>query len=180
MNHQRKIKLTAFTEDDIDRLVNWIPSSEFLLQWAGPKFNYPLDREQLVKHLLNVNGENPDIIYKAVNLDNGEVVGHAELVAIDRQNLSASVSRILVGLPELRGQGIGKQVINALLKIAFHEMGLHRISLYVFDFNNIAIRCYRKAGFKFEGILRDARKYESGYWNLCVMSILENEWSNPS
>ena len=83
---------------------------------------------------------------------------------------------MLVGKSHERGSGIGQQMIKAILKIGFEELGLHRISLGVFDFNEAAIRCYEKAGFTREGLLRDVRKPKDTYWNLIEMSILEDEW----
>ncbi|MNP78416.1 hypothetical protein D3C76_1760270 [compost metagenome] len=67
-------------------------------------------------------------------------------------------------------------MIDEALRIGFEEEKLHRISLGVFDFNVSAIRCYEKAGFVQEGLIRDARRYEDTFWNLIEMSILENEW----
>ncbi len=67
-------------------------------------------------------------------------------------------------------------MIEEILKIAFKELNLHRVSLGVFDFNYSAIACYEKAGFIKEGLLRDARKTGNEYWSLWEMSILENEW----
>lgn len=67
-------------------------------------------------------------------------------------------------------------MMKAILKVAFEELNLHRVSLGVFDFNVSAIACYEKAGFTKEGLLRDSRKNGDEYWNLWEMSILENEW----
>jgi RimJ/RimL family protein N-acetyltransferase len=67
-------------------------------------------------------------------------------------------------------------MIKEILKIAFDELQLHRVSLGVFDFNFSAIACYEKAGFIKEGLLRDSRKNGDEYWSLWEMSILENEW----
>ena len=38
------------------------------------------------------------------------------------------------------------------------------------------MRCYQKAGFKTDGVLRDVLKWENEYWSLAEMSILEEEW----
>jgi RimJ/RimL family protein N-acetyltransferase len=67
-------------------------------------------------------------------------------------------------------------LMEEILKVAFDELNLHRVSLGVFDFNLSAIACYEKAGFIKEGLLRDARKNDDEYWNLWEMSILEDEW----
>lgn len=95
---------------------------------------------------------------------------------IDRKNRSARVGKVLVGDKNARGKGIGRQMIREILKIAFDDLHLHRVSLGVFDFNVSAISCYEKAGFVKEGLLRDSRKNGDEYWSLWEMSILENEW----
>jgi RimJ/RimL family protein N-acetyltransferase len=95
---------------------------------------------------------------------------------IDRRNKSARVGKVLVGDKNVRGKGIGQLMMVEILKVAFDELKLHRVSLGVFDFNVAAIACYEKAGFIKEGLIRDSRKIGDEYWSLWEMSILENEW----
>jgi len=175
---QSRIKLEPFTEADIDQLIAWIPSPEFLAQWTGPAFDHPLDRTQLTRHLAQTRKEekSPGLIFKVVIPETGDTIGHGELARIDSKNLSAALVRILVGPPELRGRGVGEGIVRALLGIAFDELSLHRVVLNVFDFNQSAIHCYEKAGFRLEGVQREACKVGNTYWNLCVMSILEQEY----
>ncbi len=177
------ITLEPFDESDIDRLIAWVPSAEFLLQWAGPAFQHPLDREQLMRtlwgprHLAHSHRPASDcLIFKAVDSETGTTVGHGELARIDRKNLSAWIARVLVGPPELRGQGIGQQIVEQLLRVAFDELGLHRVALNVFDFNEAAIRCYERVGFKREGLLREARRHGDEYWSVYVLGMLEREF----
>jgi RimJ/RimL family protein N-acetyltransferase len=171
------IKLQPFAKSDIPTLISWIDSPEFLLQWGGPGLSYPLDEAQLAGLIRSPAVKKPQLMaFKAVDGENQETVGHIELVAIDRGNESARIARVLVGLPHLRGRGIGTQMVQAILRIGFEQLGLHRIELGVFDFNKGAIACYKKAGFKMEGLLRDNRKMGNGYWSSCAMSILEHEW----
>jgi len=175
------IKLEPFTAADIDQLIAWIPSEKFLLQWAGPGLSFPLNRGELERELVKVPQENlVHLIYKAVDSSTGETVGHGQLLGIDRQNRSATAGRILVGSPELRGQGVGEQIVRALLRIAFQELSLHRVVLRVLDFNKAAVRCYEKVGFRQEGLIRDIYKVGDQYWSLRQMSILEDEWPKES
>jgi len=53
---------------------------------------------------------------------------------------------------------------------------LHRLELDVFSFNTRAEKAYIKAGFKREGVLRDAIKDGDTYADDILMSILEDEW----
>ncbi|MGE5490650.1 MAG: GNAT family N-acetyltransferase [Actinomycetota bacterium] len=82
-----------------------------------------------------LQGPNPvRRLFKAVN-GSGQTVGYLELNRIDYDKRSALVSRVLVGKPEQRGQGLGYQMATALLDLAFREMGFDSLSLEVFDFN---------------------------------------------
>jgi RimJ/RimL family protein N-acetyltransferase len=47
-----------------------------------------------------------------------------------------------------RGKGIGEKAIKELVEIAVHELKLKSIYLNVRDYNERAIRCYSKCGFK--------------------------------
>ena len=171
------IKLESFTEADIDQLIDWIPSAESLAQWTGPAFHYPLDRGQLIHHLDNAERESPTcLIFKAVNTQTGQTIGHGELIRIDPINLSATIARILVGPRKLRGQGIGTHIVRELILIAFEDLSLHRVTLNVFDFNTAAIRCYQKAGFVPEGCLRQGVYSGGQYHDVYVFSILRDEW----
>ncbi len=170
------VQLLPFTEQDIERLINWIDSPELLLQWAGHTFTYPLERKQILKHLQSANGNFPEmLIFKAAD-KNKNIVGHIELVRIDYTNQSASLARVFVS-PVCRANGYGQEIVKRALEIGFDKLRLHRIDLRVFDFNKHAIKCYEKCGFKKEGLLRDARKSGDGYWSLYQMSILKQEWS---
>jgi RimJ/RimL family protein N-acetyltransferase len=172
------ITLRPFARADFARLIGWIPSAEFLLQWAGPAFTFPLDTVQLDAYLAESEGEAPSrMIFTAVESDTATAVGHIELARIDRRNKSATLSRVLIGEASRRGQGAGLEMVRRILQIGFERLTLHRIDLVVFDFNASAIACYERAGFVKEGCLREARRFGEEYWSLVQMSILDTEWS---
>jgi RimJ/RimL family protein N-acetyltransferase len=68
-------------------------------------------------------------------------------------------------------------MFEKVLAFGFEELGLHRISLGVFDFNERAIQSYERIGFTREGLLRDVRLVDGQYWSLIEMSMLESEWA---
>ncbi|WP_156292056.1 GNAT family N-acetyltransferase [Oceanobacillus salinisoli] len=171
------IELKYFERSDFNQLIDWIETPQFMLQWGGPVFDFPLTNNQLEKYIENANKEDADsLIYKVMDKETGNVVGHISLGRIDRKHKSARVGKVLIGDKSVRGKGIGQQMIKGILNIAFDELHLHRVSLGVFDFNTPAIACYEKAGFTKEGYLRDTVKNGDEYWSLLEMSILEKEW----
>lgn len=171
------IQLEPFESDDIPRLISWIPSEEFMIQWSGHYFLYPITREQVEAYLKSVEKSPPNrAIFRAREMDHGQIIGHIELNNIDWRNNGAAMSKVLIGSKEMRGCGAGHQMVSRLLEYAFGELHLHRVELRVFDDNPSAIRCYEQNGFVIEGHLRDYRKVRYSYNSSYLMSILEPDW----
>ncbi len=170
----RVIKLKQFTRTDFKQLINWIDCEEFLIQWSGNLFTYPLHEQQLEKYIESKN----TLAFKVIDEETRKVIGHISLGQIDNINKSARIGKVLVGDTKMRGRSIGKHMMKAVLQIAFEELKLHRVTLGVYDFNTSAISCYEKIGFVKEGLLRESKKVGETYWNLWEMSMLEYEWSN--
>jgi hypothetical protein len=74
------------------------------------------------------------------------------------------------------GRGYGIEALNLLLRYAFTELNLHRMTLTVFEFNERAIRMYQRCGFKTEGIVRECLYRDGRRWGLVSMGILRDEW----
>ena len=75
-----------------------------------------------------------------------------------------------------RGKGIGTWATKVTCDYAFEHLKLHRLELDVYSFNPRAEKVYLKAGFKREGVLRDAIMDGNEYADVILMSILEDEW----
>lgn len=173
------VELTPFDLDDIDRLLSWVDSKELLLSWAGPFFNYPLTQNQCEQYWATSQGEAPTrLIFKAIDRDRDEVIGHIELDGFDWENQSVFISRVLVGAGSHRGKGIGQAIVRQVVAKAFSELGLHRIAVGVMDFNQSAIRCYEKCGFQYEGRYRDIVKFDGRFYSVVTMSLLQDEWQS--
>ena len=63
-----------------------------------------------------------------------------------------------------------------MLDHAFGTLGLHRVALFVFEFNERAVRAYRKCGFVIEGRARESIWRDGRWWDELAMSVLESDW----
>lgn len=171
------IRLEHFQQPDFAQLITWIHSKEILTNWSGHLFRFPLTPQSLAWYVkdTNVMNDSEAFIYKAID-DAGNIVGHVSLGSISWKNRSARITRVLIGDTSERGKGHCHHMITAALKIAFDQMGLHRVCLGVYDDNISATKCYEKAGFITEGIQRDILWYHDAWWSMREMSILEKEW----
>ena len=170
MIHGVRVRLRAIERDDIPRFLKWLNDPgirRYLTMYL------PLSRAQeerwFDQHLKNEGSQ-----VFAIETIEGEHIGSIGLHEINWKDRCANLG-IFIGERDFWGQGYGADAIHALLTLAFDEMGLHRISLRVFDFNTRAIRCYQKCGFRQEGCLREAHFSEGRHHDVLLMGILARE-----
>lgn len=75
-----------------------------------------------------------------------------------------------------KNKGYGSQTIKIILKWAFEELKCHRVWLDVRAHNLKAIKLYKHLGFRHEGTLRGAFKFQDQYVSIHVMSMLNKEY----
>ncbi len=101
-----------------------------------------------------------------VALDGKKVVGWSDLRPHD-DGLARHVGVLGMGLlPDYRGRGIGRRLLDELLERSPFE----RVELSVFADNTAAISLYEKAGFVHEGVKRRAVMLDESYKDLVLMA----------
>lgn len=81
-----------------------------------------------------------------------------------------------LGEPEFWGKGYGTDAMWVVLRYAFDELNLRRVSLNTFEYNPRAVRSYEKVGFRHEGAVRGWLLREGRRWDVTFMGILREEW----
>ena len=81
-----------------------------------------------------------------------------------------------IGEREFWGRGYGTDAMKVILRYAFTEVNLNRVTLTVFEYNPRGIRSYEKAGFRHEGRARKVLNKEGGRWDMLTMGIRREEW----
>ena len=105
----------------------------------------------------------------------GKIAAECLIFEIDPQTRCAAF-RIAFFHPEHRGHGLGTWFTRRVVRYAFEVLRLHRLELEVFSFNPRAQHVYEKAGFRKEGVRRDAVLDNGRYADVILMAILEDEW----
>lgn len=117
-----------------------------------------------------------DSLTLAIHLRSTErLIGSCAFSQLDGDNGSA-LYHITIGEKDLWGHGFGTEATRLMLDHGFGSLGLHRVSLAVFAFNERAIRSYRNVGFVVEGRAREAIFRDGRFWDEISMSVLEPEW----
>ncbi|RYC56904.1 hypothetical protein CHU98_g9312 [Xylaria longipes] len=75
-----------------------------------------------------------------------------------------------------QNKGYGFEAINWAMDWAFRWGGLHSLALGASLYNERAVAVYKKAGFKQEGISREAVYRDRKWLDTVQLAILEHEW----
>lgn len=112
--------------------------------------------------------------WAVVRVEDGAFLGEAVLNDFDSKNESANYRVWLAG-PHIFDRGYGTEATRLVIAYALRVCGLHRVSLGVYDFNPRAQRVYEKCGFRPEGRLREALRWDGEWHDELLMSILSSD-----
>lgn len=132
------------------------------------------DKESVIRFYLKCVADMDRYDFLLVNPE-GAVIGESVINEIDWDVKSANF-RICIFDSNNCGKGVGCWAVRMTRDFAFEHLHLHRLALDVFSFNPRAEKAYLSAGFKREGVLRDAVKDGDKYGDDILMAILEDEW----
>ncbi len=103
------------------------------------------------------------------------LVGLARLFWIDFHN-GTGVLNLGIGDASDRRHGYGSDALNLLLRFAFDELNLHRLSVWPSADNIPFIQMVEKAGFEEEARRREAAFHDRSYWDVIYMGLLRTKW----
>jgi diamine N-acetyltransferase len=87
---------------------------------------------------------------------------------------------IAIGEQDARGKGVGTEASRLVLDYAFHVTGLECVYLTVLEPNLGAVRAYERAGFRRQGVRRNANKWLGRRVNEIHMDAIPAEFVGAS
>jgi RimJ/RimL family protein N-acetyltransferase len=171
MIHGERIVLRAVERDDLANYVLWLNDPAVLTYFGNL---VPLSLAQEEQWYENMLQDSSQRVF-SIELEERHI-GGAGFGSIDGRNRSAEVG-LFVGIPELWDQGLGRDVLETLLRFGFEQMNLQRIYLRVFADHKRAVHLYETVGFQHEGCWRQAAFRHDRYHDLLWMSMLRGEWT---
>jgi RimJ/RimL family protein N-acetyltransferase len=161
---------TAWTRDsELTRLVD-AGASALHSTKAGTDFF-----EKMVKEDASANH-----FFSIRKLDDNRLLGDINLDVINDWGSRDAFVGLGIGDRNDWGKGYGTDAMRIILRFAFTELNLRRVTLTVFEYNPRAIRSYEKTGFCHEGRLRGALLRDGKRWDMLYMGILAEDWKEKN
>jgi RimJ/RimL family protein N-acetyltransferase len=132
-------------------------------------------RPEEIERFFTARVVGPEAMAMAIHeRETDRLIGTCAFSQLDGDNGSA-LYHITIGEKDAWGRGYGTEATRLMLDHAFDTLGLHRIALYVFEFNERAIRTYERCGFVVEGRSRESIHRDGRWWDELAMSVLETD-----
>lgn len=169
------VRLTMEEPETLARLESqWSSDSEYsrLLDWdPARRFSTKNSQKWIEKQYENDNNH----FFAIRTLAEDRTIGGIGLDGI-RWTHGDTFVGIGIGDREFWGKGYGTDAMKIILRYAFTELNLHRVTLDVFEYNQRGVRSYEKAGFVMEGRAREVMLREGRRWDVLFMGILREDW----
>ena len=173
------VRLGALDSDELSKaFTRWDRDSEYsrLLSSGAPRLQSQKAAQKWLEHEIEEQTVN-QYWFSIRALADDKLLGDIDLFVYNWAGRDAFVG-LGIGEREFWGKGYGTDVMRVILRYAFTEVNLNRVTLNVFEYNPRAIRSYEKAGFSHEGRERKILNKEGRRWDMLFMGILREEWMN--
>ena len=111
--------------------------------------------------------------------EDNRLLGYVRIEWIEWTHGTGSL-RLGIGDPVDRNQGYGSDALELILRFAFMELNLYRLSILVGEDNPDAMRFFLRYGFVEEVRRRKAIHRDGQEWDLVHLGILRDEWLSPA
>lgn len=166
----KDVYLSPRSPEDAEQYTKWIndPAVSDGLGNTSHLISVEEEREYLARR-------DTGLQFAIVRREDDDLLGSCGIDSIQPVHQCASVG-VFIGEEENRGRGYGGQALSLLLDYCFDTLNLHSVSLSVFSFNERAIACYRRLGFREAGRQRENYFIRGQFYDRIMMDILRDEW----
>jgi RimJ/RimL family protein N-acetyltransferase len=133
----------------------------------------PRDAEG-VRALVARAEDEPDVYGLFVIEVDGEPAGTMDFEVVNRRSAIASVGGLAVH-PRFRGRRVGDEAARLFQRHLLLELGLHRLQLEIYGFNERAIAHAERVGFVREGVKRQAYRRDDGWVDGVMFGLLRED-----
>lgn len=168
----KQIYLSPFDIADVEKNTKWMNDEEVTRNiGCFRNMTTVLSETDWISSVLKSGKYN----FTIVDIETNESIGNCGIDNVDEANGKATLG-IFIGEEVNRGKGVGTEALTLLLDFCFNHLRLHNVDLNVFSFNERAIACYKKCGFKEYGRRTESYFYDGKYYDEIKMEILDRDF----
>ncbi|MGE5415467.1 MAG: GNAT family N-acetyltransferase [Acidobacteriota bacterium] len=169
-----KCSLALVDIEDAPQYSAWLSDLEVSMYLTVASQQLSLERESEILTAMCQDGEH---VFGIVDQANEQLIGNCGLINIDHVHRRADLG-VFIGEKSYWGMGYGREAVKLLLDYGFNILNLHSIELKAVVYNERAISCYKKCGFKESGRRRESWVMGGKAYDQIYMDILASEFES--
>ncbi len=158
------LKLRPYKRNDAETVASWVTSEKEFYEWsAGILGDYPADAAMMDRFREKIADD--DTCYQFIAADDRVPVGYFIIRYPEDNQRLVRIGFVILD-PARRGRGYGIGMLNLAVRFAFDILKARKVTLGVFEENDIALKTYKTVGFTETGAVET---YElKGRVNKCI------------
>ena len=161
--------LSPINPDDVELYAEWFADTDVIDGLGGRHLTFTLIKE---KEILERLAGKP-ATFAIVDRVEDRLIGGCSLNDIRDVDRTAELG-IFIGPARYRNRGYGQEAIGIISAHGFDDLNLRIVSLHVFAYNELALRCYEKVGFRECGRLPGGKYRQGEYHDIIQMYVDRN------
>lgn len=167
-----RLLLREIVSTDIEKVFEGLSHPEVIKQYGVSYTTLEATKEQMDWYAGMIK-EDTGRCWAICSADNTEFYGVITLPFWKKEHRKAELGYWL--LPRYWRQGIVTEAAACVIKYAFSNMNLHRITAEVEDDNKASIATLKKLGFQYEGTQKECEIKNGRFLNLEMYALLNNK-----
>lgn len=170
-----RVRLVPLRVEHLPLVMTWVNDREVMQYFALRQQRIEAAEELVYLERLVTSGNDRaySVFLAGGREDEASYVGQ---VSVNQIYWPARNGRVfLVVRKPMQRQGLGRAALDALVEEAFGPLDLHKLWLIVRRDNVGSQAMYTRAGFHFEGVLRDEYQVAGTYFDMVRMGTLRSE-----
>lgn len=169
------LRLRPYKSCDAEIIEKWILDEDVFLKWGGDHFGeFPISAKTIDDKYMKENGDCTEVdnFYPWVAFDENGLAGHFIMRYVQGDKKVIRFGWVIVN-NAVRNKGHGAKMLRLGLKYAFELLGARKVTIGVYENNEIAHNCYKKVGFVDKAIVQNEP------WNIIEMELPYSAASVP-
>jgi RimJ/RimL family protein N-acetyltransferase len=113
--------------------------------------------------------------YGIIDMQSEQLIGNVGLVNMDNIHKTCEIG-IFIGNKDYWSKGYGSEALSLLINYAYQTLNLNNLMLRVYSYNERAIKCYEKIGFRRIGAIREAKIRNRQKHDIILMDMLPDDF----
>lgn len=170
----KKVYLSPMNEEDVEIYTKWL--NDFTVT-DGLGMSTRITTLSNERDFINSNTSSGAYQFAIVDKKTDKVIGNGGYSSIDHLKQTGELG-LFIGDEDNRNRGYGTDALSLLVKYGFEYLNLNNIMLKVYSFNDRAIKCYKKVGFKEFGRRHKTIPIKNVWYDDIYMEILREDYFN--